>query len=145
MTRSWVSVIAGCPNATTVARLYLYPLLPRLHTDYCPLWIRNVVDGIGVQCVLPKALVLTVMGPAFSELLQGLVALRLRWSLKKTVFTCSDAGTAERFHHRIWALAETAWVDHARLVGTDVSSGQRRIGISRTRKETVVLHAVGIP
>jgi len=87
--------LAGCWQATEFARVLLYGILERLHDDFMPDQLGQVVDDVvfGTTCATSKEFVsnMTTMGEAF---IKKVKRLRLPFSKGKAKIVCSSMADA---------------------------------------------------
>ena len=115
--------LAGCSNATTIAKLLLCRALRR-STQGSPLArVTNIVDDVTAQVYGTTELVAVQGTRVVGSLLDSFRALRTPVNLQKTVFLASDAATAEAIRAR---LPDARQVATTRNVGSDATDGLRR-------------------
>ena len=115
--------VAGCSNATTIAKLLLCRALRR-STQGSPLArVTNVVDDVTAQVHGTPQLVAEQGTRVVSSLLDSFHSLRTPVNLKKTVFLASDPDTAAAIRDR---LPDAKQVHTTRNVGSDATDGLRR-------------------
>ena len=132
------TILAGCSCALSLTKVLLLRTLLRIQTAQPMVYIKNVVDDVSLQGNGPKHTVSHCLGSATVQLVQGLSALRLPLSQKKSAYVTSST--------ELGRMLESSWSPYiferkrsVRNLGVDAPGGKRRCTTTRDGRLTEAL------
>ena len=132
------SIIAGCTRSNPLARIFLYPILAKVH-QVLPegtLSLRSFVDDLAQKAESQdKVRVVDDTVTACSVIAAECICRKLKISVKKTCFLASSPGLRKQIQDELRSVGLTfAPTLRARDLGLDATAGRHRsIGVTRAR------------
>jgi len=120
------SILAGCTQSTSWAKVYLHDLLQKVHDDFIPVRLSSWIDDLHQMMLGSRSEVVRLMADAAGFLQQGLAARSCHFAPKSFVLSTSQ-GLSSQASQALIAKGIVLDVKvHGRDLGLDTTLGRRR-------------------